>query len=78
MDFDLTEDQRLLKESFGKLLDGTYGNFEKRKGYMRAPGGFDPQVWEEYAQAGILGLPFSEARGGFGGGPVESMIVMEA
>jgi pimeloyl-CoA dehydrogenase small subunit len=78
MDFDLTDDQRLLQESVTKLFAARYGAFEKRKDYARAPQGFEPAVWAEYAQAGILGLPFAEDHGGFGGGPVETMIVMEA
>ena len=32
----------------------------------------------QYAELGLLGLPFDEEHGGFGGGPVETMIVMEA
>ena len=35
-------------------------------------------VWRLYAELGLLGLPFAEEHGGFGGGPVETMIVMEA
>jgi pimeloyl-CoA dehydrogenase small subunit len=77
MDFDLTNDQTLLKESVAKMLTARYGDFEKRKAYQKHPNGFDPAVWSEYAEAGILSLPFSEEQGGFGGGPVETMIVME-
>jgi len=77
MDFDLTNDQTLLKESVGKMLAARYGDFEKRKAYQKHPHGFDPAVWAEYAESGILGLPFAEQEGGFGGGPVETMIVME-
>jgi pimeloyl-CoA dehydrogenase small subunit len=77
MDFDLNDDQTLLKESVGKMLAARYGDFEKRKAYQKHPNGFDPAVWGEYADAGILGLPFAEQDGGFGGGPVETMIVME-
>ncbi len=77
MDFDFSDDQKLLKESVGKLMASRYGDFEKRKGYQTHPNGFDPAVWAEYAEAGILSLPFSEEQGGFGGGLVETMIVME-
>jgi pimeloyl-CoA dehydrogenase small subunit len=35
-------------------------------------------VWNQYAELGLLGLPFEEKLGGFGGGAVETMIVMEA
>jgi len=35
-------------------------------------------MWSQYAELGLLGLPFAEEQGGFGGGGVETMIVMEA
>src|SRR5262249_51456585 len=34
-------------------------------------------MWKQFAELGLLMAPFSEADGGIGGGPVESMIVME-
>ncbi len=77
MDFDFTEEQRLLRDSVGKLFASRYADFEKRKAYAKLPEGFDRAVWAEYAEAGLLALPFDEAQGGFGGGPVETMIVME-
>jgi pimeloyl-CoA dehydrogenase small subunit len=78
MDFDLNSDQLLLRESIGKLLTSRYGNVEARKTYAKHPDRFDRAVWAEYAEAGILGLTFSEDQGGFGGGAVETMIVCEA
>jgi pimeloyl-CoA dehydrogenase small subunit len=77
MDFDLSEEQRLLKESVDGLLTDTY-DFEQRKKYMAEKGGWSPAVWTRLAEQGLLGLPFPEADGGFGGGGVETMIVMEA
>jgi alkylation response protein AidB-like acyl-CoA dehydrogenase len=35
-------------------------------------------LWAQYAELGLLGLPFAEEHGGFGGGGVETMVVMEA
>ena len=35
-------------------------------------------MWSQYAELGLLGLPFAEEYGGFGGGAVEIMLVMEA
>lgn len=77
MDFDFTDEQRLLGDSVAKLFANRYGDFEKRNVYAKQPDGFDRAVWAEYAEAGLLALPFDEADGGFGGGPVETMIVME-
>jgi hypothetical protein len=77
MDFDLSEDQRLLKDSVDRLVADNYG-FEQRKKYMREPQGFSPAMWDQITELGLMGLPFEETLGGFGGGPVETAIVMEA
>ena len=77
MDFTLTDEQRLLKESVERLLADRYG-FEARQRFMSEPGGWSRGLWRDYADLGLLGLPFEEKHGGIGGGPVETMIVMEA
>jgi pimeloyl-CoA dehydrogenase small subunit len=77
MDFDLTDEQRLLKDSVDRLIGDQY-QFEQRKKYMVEPDGWSRAVWQQYAEIGLLGLPFAEAHGGFGGGAVETMIVLEA
>jgi pimeloyl-CoA dehydrogenase small subunit len=77
MDFDLSEEQRLLKESIDGLLRSSY-DFEQRKKYMKEKGGWSRNIWGKLAEQGLLGLPFTEDDGGFGAGAVETMIVMEA
>jgi pimeloyl-CoA dehydrogenase small subunit len=77
MDFNLTEEQRLLRESVERLLADHYG-FDKRRAYLAQPDGWSRTLWAKYAELGLLGLPFSEDYGGFGGGPIEVMLVMEA
>jgi len=77
MDFDLSEEQRLLKESVDGLLTDSY-DFDARKKYMAEQGGWSKTLWGKLAEQGLLGLPFSEEDGGFGAGGVETMIVMEA
>src|SRR6266851_10254145 len=77
MDFDLSEEQRLLKESVEGLLGSSY-DFDSRKKYMAEKGGWSKAVWSKLAEQGLLGLPFSEEDGGFGAGAVETAIVMEA
>jgi len=77
MDFDLSEEQRLLKDSVDGLLNDSY-DFESRKKYGAEKGGWSKSVWNKLAEQGLLGLPFSEDDGGFGAGAVETMIVMEA
>ncbi len=77
MDFELTDEQRLLRDSVDRLMADRYA-FESRKSYMKEPTGWSADLWNRYAELGLLGLPFAEEHGGFGGGPVEVMLVMEA
>ncbi len=77
MDFDLTDDQRLLSDSVAKLLAGTY-SFEQRKALLKSPGGWSEALWNQFAELGLLGLPIAEEHGGFGGGPVDVMLLMQA
>ncbi len=77
MDFELSDEQRLLQDSITRLLGDRYA-FEQRKGYLKAPEGFSAALWSQYAELGLLGLPFAEEYGGFGGGAQEIMLVMQA
>ena len=77
MDFDLNDDQRLLKDSVHRLIADTYA-FESRKKMMNEPDGWSRAGWAKMAELGLLGLPFAEEYGGFGGGPVETMLLMQA
>ncbi len=77
MDFDLTDEQRLLKDSVDRMIGDRYA-FEARRGYRAEPDGWSREIWHQFAEQGLLGLPFAEDQGGFGGGAVETAIVMEA
>ena len=77
MDFDLNEEQRMLKESVERLISDRY-DFETRKKYLQDQAGYSQAMWAQYAEMGLLGLPFEERFGGSGGGAIETMIVMEA
>lgn len=78
MDFDFTDEQSLLKDSVARWAADRYGSLEQVEAARRKPLGFDGGAWSQLAELGLLGLPFSEEDGGFGGGPVETMILMEA
>ena len=54
-----------------------YG-FEQRKAYQAEPAGFSETLWKHYAELGLLGAPFAEEDGGYGGGAVEIMLTGEA
>lgn len=73
MDFDLTEEQRLLKESIDRFAADN-----ARDPTKHGAAGEGGALWSGFAELGVLALPFAEEDGGIGGGPVETMIVMEA
>ncbi|WP_439598566.1 acyl-CoA dehydrogenase family protein [Falsiroseomonas sp.] len=77
MDFDLTDEQRMLSDSIRRLVADAYDDFEQRKTYRAEAKGYADANWQKFAEMGLLGLPFSEEDGGFGGGPVETMLVCE-
>ena len=77
MDFEPSDDQRLLLESVSRMLADNYG-FAQRKTYLATPEGHSAGMWSKFAELGLLGLPFAEEYGGFGGGAQEVMLVMQA
>jgi alkylation response protein AidB-like acyl-CoA dehydrogenase len=77
MNFDYNEEQQLLADSVRRFLGKDYG-FEARKKIVASKEGWSPQVWGTLAEMGLTGLPFSPDHGGFGGGAVDLMGVMEA
>ena len=77
MDFTFTDEQRQLRETLARFLAARYG-FEARQKMLRSPSGWRPEIWKGFAEElGILGVALPEEVGGFGGGPVDNMIVME-
>ena len=68
MDFDLTEEQRLLRDSVDRLLADTYALRQAQGLSGRARRVRAAALWAQYAELGLLGLPFAEEHGGFGGG----------
>lgn len=76
MDFSLTPEQVMLRESLARYLDDAWP-FARRQAVTRAGGG-SPETWHGLAHdLGVLGAPFATEAGGLGGGAVENMIVME-
>ncbi|MGE3700991.1 MAG: acyl-CoA dehydrogenase family protein, partial [Hyphomicrobiaceae bacterium] len=78
MDFDLNDEQRQLKDSVERLLADTYADLAKRIGYMKEPKGYSAALWKQYADLGLLAVPFAEEHGGLGQGLTETMIIAEA
>jgi alkylation response protein AidB-like acyl-CoA dehydrogenase len=77
MDFLLTEEQQLLKDSVERFLEKNY-SFDLRRSMVAERQAMSAQVWEGFAGLGLLGVPFGDQHGGFAGGGIETMLVMEA
>ncbi len=72
MNFELSDEQRQLADSLGRLLQDRY-DFEARSKRLARPGGVDDAIWKQVAELGVLALPLTEQAGGFGGGAVDLM-----
>ena len=67
----------MLQDSVTRLLAGQC-SFEQRLSHLAQPFGYSHGLWAHFAELGLQGLPFSQDDGGFGGGPVDTLIVMTA
>ncbi|MET8424205.1 acyl-CoA dehydrogenase family protein [Nocardia sp. NPDC004860] len=76
MDFELTDEQVMLRDTVRDLLGRAYDP-ETRLKVTDTDLGWNRDVWRQLAELGVLGLAFDEEDGGVGAGPVETMVVME-
>lgn len=76
MDFSLNEVQAMLAESVEKFIANDYA-FETRQEHAESKLGYSQETWQMFAELGWTAVPFSEDDGGFGGGPVDIMVLME-
>ena len=77
MNFDYNEEQQLLADSVRRFMQKDY-DFEARRKIVASPEGWSAAAWATMAEMGLTGLPISPDYGGFGGGAVDLMSVMEA
>lgn len=77
MNFDYSDEQRQLADSVRKYLGAQYG-FEQRKAIVASDAGLSDAAWSTFAELGLLAIAVPEEHGGFGGGAVDLMPVMEA
>lgn len=76
MDFSLNEEQQLLKDSVDRFVRDNY-ELAKRRTIVASEDGFSRDHWATMAELGWLGAALPEDYGGIGGGPIETMIIME-
>ncbi|MDT4923306.1 MAG: hypothetical protein QOG01_1019 [Pseudonocardiales bacterium] len=76
MDLDLTDEQRMLAETVGDLLEKRYDP-NARLALLSSEDGWSRDMWRQYADLGLLGLTVEEQYGGAGMGAGELAVVME-
>lgn len=76
MNFELTNEQQMLQDSVARFIQDNY-DLESRAKSAASKSGFSQDHWQTMADLGWLGLGFDEADGGFGGGHVDIMLLME-
>jgi len=77
MDFTYDDEQDALRDAVRGLVGKAYADHEQRRRVIAEDPGFDERQWARMAEMGLLGLPFAEADGGVGAGPVEIGIVAQ-
>ncbi|MBK7249765.1 MAG: acyl-CoA dehydrogenase family protein [Gammaproteobacteria bacterium] len=76
MDFDLTEEQQMLRDGARRFFREHY-RFEDRRALLASEAGFSRDHWAKYAELGWLALGQPEETGGWPGSFVETAILME-
>ena len=76
MEFNYSEEQLALQDTLQRFISRDY-DFDKRRAFSASPLGYSAPAWSQYAELGLLSLPFPEDFGGLGGNGVDIMLVME-
>jgi hypothetical protein len=76
MNFNLSEEQTMIQDSVARFVQDNYA-FDQRNATVALPHGFNAENWQQFAELGWLSIPFAQEHGGFGGGPVDTMVVMQ-
>ena len=77
MDFNYTDEQNALRDTLTRFIAKDYP-FEARRALAKSADGFSRAHWKQFAELGLLALPFPEDFGGLNGNGVDTMLVMEA
>jgi alkylation response protein AidB-like acyl-CoA dehydrogenase len=76
MDFNFTDEQQQFRDALRRYLDNEYP-FDTRQKIVASKDGVDAKHWAAFAELGLTALPAPQAQGGFGGGPVDMLVVMQ-
>lgn len=76
MDFNLTQEQKLLGDSLRRWATKDY-SFDRRKQIIHSDSGVSGDAWAALTDLGLLALPVPEAQGGFNASAIDMLVVMQ-
>ena len=76
MHFAPTDEQRQIQDSVARFVEKEY-TFDARQKLAESDAGWSRDHWATFAELGLLGFPFSEDLGGFGGSMIDAGLIME-
>ena len=76
MNFDYNEEQTLLDNMVTSFVRDNY-DWDTRCSIVKTESGWKEENWKQFAELGLLGVPFDQTYGGLGGQATDVMIVME-
>lgn len=76
MDFNLTQEQKLLGDSLKRWFTKDY-SFDRRKQIIHSDAGVSDDAWAALANLGLLALPVPEEQGGFNASAIDMLVVMQ-
>ncbi|MFT4068648.1 acyl-CoA dehydrogenase family protein [Paraburkholderia sp.] len=76
MDFTFNDEQQQFADALRRYLEKSYG-FEARQEIVRSEAGVSDAHWAAFTELGMTALPVPEAQGGFNGGPIDMLVVMQ-
>ncbi|MGF6601104.1 alkylation response protein AidB-like acyl-CoA dehydrogenase [Paraburkholderia sp. GAS448] len=76
MDFTFNDEQQQFADALRRYLDRNYG-FEARQTIVKSDTGVADAHWTAFTELGLTALPVPEAQGGFNGGTVDMLVVMQ-
>ncbi|HEY0960363.1 MAG TPA: acyl-CoA dehydrogenase [Novosphingobium sp.] len=74
MNFDLTDEQEMVRDTFARFLDENSSTLRVR---AALPSGFDPELWNGLAELGAFAMRVPEQAGGMGLGLFDAVLLME-
>ncbi|MFM5906818.1 MAG: acyl-CoA dehydrogenase [Novosphingobium sp.] len=74
MNFDLTDEQEMVRDTFARFLDEHSSTIRVRAAH---PSGFDPALWQGLGELGAFAMRVPEEAGGLGLGLLDAAVLMD-